>query len=467
MEDGGLKRVLGFKEALTINLGAIIGAGIFVIIGIAAFDAGPALIVAIIVSAIVAMLTGLSFSQIATRVQKEGGSYEYAKETLNPFSGFVAGWMWTFGNIIAISAVAISLGGYFNALFHTSFPTVYLAIIAIVAFASLNIFGVKNSAKTISYLVAVNVAILVVFIVAGLTDFHAGNFSGFFNKGSGGILSGAALIFFAFTGFSRVTTVSGEVKDPEKTIPRAIVYSILISSLLYVGIAIVLIGLIPASSLSSSASPLSLGISALHNPYLDIIIAVGGITATAGVTLTGILGTSRVLFAMSRDNELPEKISKIDRFSTPVYAIIISAVLGIIFITFVSFVTIVEAANASVLTAYIIINFAAFYQRYIKDKVSEENTAHRKILGKYFIVVPFLGIGTIIMTLYFLGLYSLEVSGLILIVGIAYFLLKLELEHTGMKRRSRKHVPLYSKVREFGKSRSLKQIEEEKGPGSS
>ena len=94
MEDGGLKRVLGFREALTINLGAIIGAGIFVIIGIAAFDAGPALIVAIIISAMVAMLTGLSFSQIATRVQKEGGSYEYAKETLTPFSGFVAGWMW-------------------------------------------------------------------------------------------------------------------------------------------------------------------------------------------------------------------------------------------------------------------------------------------------------------------------------------------------------------------------------------
>ncbi len=462
MQKNGLKRVLGFKEALTINLGAIIGAGIFVIIGIAAFDSGPALILAIIISAIVAMLTGLSFSQIATRVQKEGGSYEYAKETLNPFSGFVAGWMWTFGNIIAIAAVAISLGGYFNALFHTSFPTVYLAIIAIVAFASLNIFGIKNSAKTIAYLVAVNIAILVIFIIAGLTDFHAGNFSGFFDKGSGGILSGAALIFFAFTGFSRVTTVSGEVKDPEKTIPKAIIYSIFISSLLYVAIAIVLMGLVPASALSSSSSPLSFGISALHNTYLDVIIAIGGIIATAGVTLTGILGTSRVLFAMSRDNELPGNISKIDRFSTPVYAIIISAALGIIFITFVSFVTIVEAANASVLIAYVIINFAAFYQRYVKDKVSEKATAHSKILGRYFVVVPFLGIVTIFMTLYFLKFYSIEVSGIILTIGIGYFLLKLGLEYIGKKRKAREHVPYYSRVREFGKSRDMFPVKEEK-----
>ena len=141
-----------------------------------------------------------------------------------------------------------------------------------------------------------NVPFMEEIILSSWTDFHAGNFSGFFNKGSGGILSGAALIFFAFTGFSRVATVSGEVKDPERTIPRLIVYSILISSLIYVAIAIVLIGLIPASSLSSTSSPLSLWISALHNPYLDIIIAVGGITATAGVTLTGLLGTSRVLW---------------------------------------------------------------------------------------------------------------------------------------------------------------------------
>ena len=169
----------------------------------------------------------------------------------------------------------------------------------------------------------------------------------------------------------------------------------------------------------------------------------------------------RMSLAMSRDNELPEKMSKIDRFSTPVYAIIISAVLGIIFITFVSFVTIVEAANASVLIAYIIINFAAFYERYIKDKVSEEDTKHRKILGKYFIAVPLLGIGTIIMTLYFLGLYSLEVSGMILVVGTAYFILKLGLERTGKKKRSKKHVPIFSKVRAFGKSRSLKQINED------
>ncbi len=330
-----LKRNITLFNAVMINLGAIIGAGIFVIIGLASFKAGPAIIISIILSATIAIFTGLSFSEIARHVSKEGGVYEYAKSVLSPMPGFIGGWMWTFGNIIGIAAVALSFGSYMDSLTGLNLNPVIFAIICILSFMSLNILGIKNSAKTITAIVIINLVVLVVFIFSGLSDFHSENFVNFMPHGISGVITGTALIFFAFTGFSRVTTISDEIINPEKTIPKAIIYSIVISSVLYILVAVTLLGLKPYYAYAVSSSPLALAIKSLHDYYLVILISIGGLTATAGVTLTGILGTSRVLFAMGRDDELPKKLSYIDKFSTPVIAIAVSAILGIIFLIFI------------------------------------------------------------------------------------------------------------------------------------
>ncbi|AAT42622.1 amino acid permease [Picrophilus oshimae DSM 9789] len=171
------------------------------------------------------MFTGLSFSEIARHVAREG-VYEYAKSVVTSSAGFVGGCMWTFGNIIGISAVSISFGSYLDRLFGLHYDPVILAILCIITFMALNIVGIKNSAKTITVLVIINVAVLVIFIFSGITRFHSGNFSDFIPHGYSGIITGTALIFFAFTGFSRVTTISDEVINPEKTLPFAIIISI-------------------------------------------------------------------------------------------------------------------------------------------------------------------------------------------------------------------------------------------------
>ncbi len=440
-----LKRTITITSAVMINLGAIIGAGIFVIIGLAAYKAGPAVVISIILSGIIAILTGLSFSEIARHVAKEGGAYEYAKDTLSPSAGFIAGWMWTSGNIIAIAAVATSFGSYFDVLLNIKISPFFIAIICILAFMTLNILGIKNSAKTITGLVILNVLVLLVFIFSGITRFNPANYNNFIPHGISGIITGTALIFFAFTGFSRVTTISDEVINPEKTIPLAIVISIIVSSILYILIAIVLIGLKPYYAYESSTSPLSLAVSSLHNRYIDIIISIGGVTSTAGVTLTGILGTSRVLFAMGRDKELPEKLSFIDKFSTPVFAIILSSFLGIIFLIFVSFGTIVEASNSSVLISYVIINVAAAY---LYLKLRKRNT--NKLAGKpFFIIIPGLGIATILLIISYINVKSLLITGIILLICIVYYIIrKIVLNIEGRR------VPGHSSVRVFGKSRS-------------
>ena len=449
METYGLKRILGLRSAIIINLGAIIGAGIFVIIGIAAGKAGPAIIVSIFVSAIIAIFTGLSFSEIDQHISKEGGVYEYAKESFAPSAGFIGGTMWTFSNMIAISAVSLSTGSYINSLFHLHIDLIVFGIPVIIMFAILNMLGIKNSAKTLSILVGINIAILIIFVVSGLFYFKLGDFSNFAPHGFTGIMEGSALIFFAFTGFSRITTIGDEVKNPEKNIPKAIIISIIISSALYSIVAIVAIGLIPSSNLALASAPLSAAIAVLHNPYILIIVAIGGITATAGVVLTGILGTSRVLYAMGRDREIPGTFGRIDKFGTPFYSILLSMSISLLFVYFVGFSTIIEASNVSVLIAYSIIDFSAIM---LWRNVKTDNPKHLRE-QKYFFVIPIIGMATIFITISYLGLHAIEISLAVLALVSGIYAIKHIMESGGYIRKAKKIIPAYSKVRLFGRSR--------------
>ncbi|MCL4373313.1 MAG: amino acid permease [Candidatus Marsarchaeota archaeon] len=443
-----LKRALTFFDALMINLGAIIGAGIFVIIGLAVNAAGPAIVIAIALAAIVSLLSGLSFSEIALHVAKEGGVYEYAKDAFAPSAGFLAGWMWTIGNVIAIAAVGLSFGSYFNLLIGSTMPSAYYAIAAIIAFAVINILGIKHSARTIAAMVGINLLVLSLFVAFSILHFNVANLSNFAPNGANGILAGSALIFFAFTGFSRVTTVSDEVKDPRRTIPKAIIASIIISSLLYVLIALGAVGLVPYQQFEHSAAPLSYAIGSLHIAALSIAVAIGGVVATAGVVFTGILGVSRVFFAMGRDNELPKKLSYIDRFSTPINAIALSSVLAVLFILFMPFKSIVELSNAGILTAYAIINISALslWLRLEKDRKA-------LIRHRLFFAIPIAGFATIILVMLYLGAKSLALALLIFAIGAIYYAYRNLRLAKGMEAYIRKEIPMHSVVREFGQSR--------------
>lgn len=444
-----LKRALTFFDALMINLGAIIGAGIFVIIGLAVADAGPSIVISIIIAAIISLLSGLSFSEIALHVAKEGGVYEYAKDSFTPSAGFLAGWMWTIGNIIAIAAVGLSFGGYLNLLIGTHISTAYYAIAAILAFMVINILGIKHSAKTIAVMVMINLAVLALFVVFSLAHFNFANISNFAPNGANGILAGSALIFFAFTGFSRVTTVSDEVKEPRRTIPKAIIASIIISSLLYICIALGAVGIMPYTEFAHSVAPLSYAIGTLHIGILDIAVAVGGVVATAGVVFTGILGVSRVFFAMGRDNEMPRELSFIDKFSTPVNAIVLSSILAIFFILFVSFGTIVKLSNAGILTSYAIINIAALSLWLRLEKNRKTLLRH-----SYFFIVPLLGFATILLVMAYLGIGSLAVALLIFAIGALYYAYRNMKFMRGIEAYIKREIPVHSIVREFGRSRA-------------
>lgn len=439
-------RTLKFSDAVFINLGAIIGAGIFVIIGVSAAAAGPAVLLSIPLAAMVAIFTGISFSKVARHVDKEGGVYEYGKEALNPYAGFIGGTLWTYGNIIALSAVSISFGGYLDSLFNSKFPVIFIAVAIVVSFGILNALGIKNSAKTLRLIVFVNVSILVLFTSIGLLFFHPAHLNNFFAKGSYGVISGAAIIFFAFSGFSRVTTVSEEVMNPERTIPKAIIVSILISAMLYFLISLAAVGLATPENLATSMSPLALASSKTGQLFLVEIVSVGALVATSGVILTGILGTSRVMFAMGRDHEVPQALSKLDRFSTPILAIIVSVILAIAMMPVASFGTIVEASNTCVLSAYFIINIAAIktHMKYMKlTRNSQSNGRFSK-----FYLVPISGLVSIFIFFVFLGFESIIIAGIVFVLATSYYVVRLKLQGKG------RSPPYHSKVRLFGRSRA-------------
>lgn len=353
-----LKRTLGLFDATSISVGAIIGAGIFVVTGIAAGLAGPSFIISIILAGVIGSFTALSFAQLSAYMPKEGGGYEFTYHLISPFAGFISGWMWVFSNVFIGAAVSIGFAQYLSALV-PSLPVNIVAAAVCLAFTALNYVGVRQSALINDALVVTKIVILLFFIVFGLGFIQLSNFQPFMPKGVLGTLEGASLIFFAYGGYARVTTVSEEVKDPSRTIPRAIVLAIALSTVLYVLIGVVSMGLVGSNRLAAAESPLADAISITGSSGAVFLVSLGAMIATASVLLMTILGVSRMTFAMARNGQFPAFLKQISkRFQTPHYAILITGVLSSILV-FSDFSRLVAVGTFSLLFHHALVNLSA------------------------------------------------------------------------------------------------------------
>ena len=278
MSDAGarpvLKREIGLFGATALGIGAIIGSGIFIVTGIVAGVAGPAMIFSVIIAGVIAVFSAMSVAELGAYLPKEGGTYAYAQKLISPFAGFIAGWIWVFSNIFVGAAVSLGFAHYFVTLF-PAVPVKIIAVVICLVFIIINYIGLKESVLFNNILVTAKVLILLFFVAFGLGFFHPGNFTPLAPEGSMGILSGAALIFFAYTGFARVTIMAEEVKDPEKTIPRSIYLALGISTVIYLLVSVVTVGLAGAPALAQSGSPLA------------DAIGITGSTGACSLDLTG------------------------------------------------------------------------------------------------------------------------------------------------------------------------------------
>jgi APA family basic amino acid/polyamine antiporter len=403
---------LSLFDATAISVGAIVGAGIFVVTGITASYAGSALIISMLVAALISSFTALSFAELTAWLPKEGSVYEFGHQLISPFVGFLSGWMWMLSNTFSGAAVSLGFAYYFASLFPT-LPPQYVAAILCVAFTALNFFGIRHSATFNNLLVVAKLAILAFFCIFGLFHANLANFNPFAPLQTG-VFTGAFYIFFAYGGFGRVAVVAEEVKDAERNVPRAIMLSLAISMVFYLIVGAVAVGLVGAQTLAGSSSPLSDAISIAGSPIAVQIVSTGGLLATASVLLTSILGVSRMAFAMARRNDLPQRLSRLHpKYNTPYYAIWITGVIMALLVLSIDLSSVIAVSTFSMLFYYASANISTL-------RLKTEKRKYPKI-------VPILGTITCLALLVFIIFASLQswIIGIAsLLAGAIYYVAK-------------------------------------------
>lgn len=354
-----LRRELGLLDAVGIGFGAIVGAGIFVVTGVAAGVAGPAIVLGLLIAGLAATANAFSSAQLAAAYPQSGATYEYGYRLLSPAAGFAAGWMFLASKISAAGTVALGLAGYLAALVPAVQPRA-VAVGAVVVFTLLNYFGIKRSSRANLVIVAVSVGSLLVFVALGIASFDAANFRPFAPFGWSGVMRAAAILFFAYTGYARIATLAEEVKHPEQTIPRAIRITIGGAMLLYAAVAIVAVGAVGATNLARSAAPLYTGAQSFSSSGVALVVAAGGVTAMLGVLLSQLLGLSRMTFAMARRRDLPAFFERVHpEHGTPGRAVVIIGAISALVAATGTLGQVAAAAAFTILVYYGIANVAA------------------------------------------------------------------------------------------------------------
>ncbi|TDC77756.1 amino acid permease [Micromonospora sp. KC606] len=303
-----LRRRLGVPEAVVIGLGSMLGAGVFVVFAPAAATTGGAgLLVAVAVAGFIAFCNATSSARLAARHPESGGTYVYGRERLSPFAGFLAGWGFVVGKTASCAAMALTIGAYL-------WPgqARLAAVAAVLAVTAVNLGGIGKTATATTVLVALVLAVLAMVVVSGLT---AGDVQvdrlGAGGGSARGVLTAAGLLFFAFAGYARIATLGEEVRDPQRTIPRAVPLALGVVLAVYLVVAVVAVGVLGADRLAASAAPLVDVVTAAGLPGLAWVVRAGATIAVTGVLLSLLAGVARTLLAMARRHDVPGALAAV------------------------------------------------------------------------------------------------------------------------------------------------------------
>jgi APA family basic amino acid/polyamine antiporter len=378
-----LRRAIGALDLTALGLGAIIGTGIFVIIGEAITTSGPSIVLAFLLAGVTCAFSALAFAELASSIPVSGSAYTYSYATLGELAAWIIGWDLILEYGVAIAGVSVGWGQYFNelldSLFSLSLPesitnppgeggTVNIpAAFLVLVVAGVLMIGVRETARTNTVMVFIKLVVLLLFLVLGVTAFTADNFDPFFveGEGLGGTVTAASLIFFAYIGFDAVSTSGEEVNRPARDLPRAIIGSLAIATALYIAVALVATGALPFEELNGAEAPLATVLSdGAGIGWGADIISFGALVAITSVVLTLLYGQSRILFAMSRDGLLPRFVAQVNpRTRTPV---LIIGILGLVFAALAAVVPlseIVELVNIGTLFAFFVVNIGVIILR--------------------------------------------------------------------------------------------------------
>lgn len=339
-----LNRELGVWGATLMGLGSIIGTGIFVSLGIATDIAGPSVILAIVLGAIVAICNGLSAAQLAANHPVSGGTYEYGYHYLSPVLGFTAGWMFLIAKTASAATAALGFAGYGIRLWGWDpIWQIPIALLAVALLTALVLTGIRRSNRVNTVIVGVTLLALLSFVGAGLPQAIAmgtTHFTAFWPNSPTAVLQASALMFVAYTGYGRIATLGEEARSPRQTIPKAMIICLALTMVLYLLVASVAIGAVGSVALSdpigqTQAAPLEAVARLIGGSQTALVVGIGAMTAMLGVLLNLVLGLSRVLLAMGRRFDMPRLLARLNsQQTTPDVAVwVVGLAIGLLVLT--------------------------------------------------------------------------------------------------------------------------------------
>lgn len=387
-----LHRVLGLTEVTAGGVGIIIGAGIYVLLGAATAHAGALVWLAFLLAAVMSVLTGLSYAELSSMFPSAAGEYEYTRNAMPEWVAFVVGWTMISGLVVAAATVSIGFARYLGYFLHIDARAAALGLLA--AVSAIATVGIKQSARLTVGLSAVQVAGLVLVIAVGLP--HVGDVDLLVGHGAAGVFGAAALVFFAFIGFDEVITLAEETRDPTRTVPRALLLALGLSTGLYIAVAVAAVSVLGAAALAASPRPLA--------DVMAHVLGSGGATVVAGIavvtttntTLLAVTAASRVMYGMAAKAALPRALAVVHPVrGTPIRAITVTACAAAVFAAFGDFTVIAAVTDFAVYVVFLAVNATVIILRRTRPAVRRPFAIGGTVRGVP--VVPVLGVASVVV----------------------------------------------------------------------
>lgn len=399
---GGLKRALHAWDLTLLGIGAIVGAGIFVLTGVAAAKyAGPAIILSFVISGFACAMAALCYAEFAAMIPVAGSAYSYSYATMGELVGWIIGWDLILEYAVGAAAVAVGWSGYLGVIMagmgiHLPYALTHApgaggmidlpALLIVLLISGVLYVGISESARLNSVIVVIKLFAIAVVIVGGAFFVKPANWSPFVPFGWNGVMKGAAVIFFAYIGFDAVSTAAEEVVEPNRDLPIGILASLFVCTLLYIAVAAVLTGMVPARLIDLKA-PLASAFVLRGVNFVAWIVSFGAVAGLTSVLLVLLLGQSRIFYAISRDGLLPGAFSKVHpRFRTPYIPTTLTGIVVGITAAFLPIQEIAELTNIGTLFAFVLVCLGVWILRRIEPSI------RRPFRTPLVPVVPILGV---------------------------------------------------------------------------
>jgi APA family basic amino acid/polyamine antiporter len=352
-----LRRRLGTFDATTIGLGSMLGAGVFVVFAPAAALAGGLLVVSVVLAGAVAYCNAVASAALAAKYPTSGGTYVYGRQQLGEWPGFLAGWCFVTGKSASCAAMALTFGSYLAGSY-----AVPVAVAAVVALTAVNLLGITRTALLTRILLCVVLATLVFVAMAAILGPHPSPDPGLPSTGgAGGVLPAAGLLFFAFAGYARIATLGEEVKDPARSIPRAILGALASAFAIYLALAGLLLNHLQGGQLAATKTPLLDAVLQSQFAAGAPVVQAGAAAACLGALLALITGVGRTSLAMARERDLPRPLARIGgKHTVPYVAELVVAAVVIVLLLTTDVMTVVGFSSFGVLLYYAVANAAAY-----------------------------------------------------------------------------------------------------------